>query len=55
MDAVEYNAKPSHIRRNRIKNNLREYLASVKMFWTMATQTTKEYHASQEDVKHMEP
>lgn len=37
FDVVAYNAKPSHIRRNRIKNTLREYLARVKMyadFWT---------------------
>lgn len=30
--AVAYNAEPSPIRRNRIKNTLREYLARVKMF-----------------------
>lgn len=30
--AVGYNAEPSPIRRNRIKNTLREYLARVKMF-----------------------
>ncbi len=29
---IGYNAKPSHIRRNRIKNTLREYLAHVKVF-----------------------
>lgn len=37
MKTIAYNAKPSHIRRNRIKNTLREYLARVKMyadFWT---------------------
>lgn len=32
IDAIAYNAKPSHIRRNRIKNTLREYLARVKMY-----------------------
>lgn len=32
IEAVAYNAKPSHIRRNRIKNTLREYLARVKMY-----------------------
>lgn len=32
IHAIGYNAKPSPIRRNRIKNTLREYLARVKMF-----------------------
>lgn len=32
INAVGYNAEPSPIRRNRIKNSLREYLARVKMF-----------------------
>ena len=32
IKAVGYNAVPSPIRRNRIKNTLREYLARVKMF-----------------------
>lgn len=32
MKTIAYNAKPSHIRRNRIKNTLREYLARVKMY-----------------------
>lgn len=32
IKAVGYNAAPSPIRRNRIKNTLREYLARVKMF-----------------------
>jgi SanA protein len=32
LDAVGYNARPSHIRRNRIKNNIRECFARVKMF-----------------------
>lgn len=32
MNTIAYNAKPSHIRRNRIKNTLREYLARVKMY-----------------------
>ena len=32
INAVGYNAEPSPIRRNRIKNTLREYLARVKMF-----------------------
>lgn len=32
IHAVAYNALPSHIRRNRIKNTLREYLARVKMY-----------------------
>lgn len=32
LHAIGYNASPSHIRRNRIKNTLREYLARPKMF-----------------------
>lgn len=32
IKSIAYNAKPSHIRRNRIKNSLREYLARVKMY-----------------------
>lgn len=40
---IGYNAKPSHIRRNRIKNTLREYLARVKMFYDIVTFTTPSY------------
>lgn len=32
IDAIGYNAEPSPIRRNRIKNTLREYFARVKLF-----------------------
>lgn len=32
LHAIGFNAEPSPIRRNRIKNTLREYLARVKMF-----------------------
>lgn len=32
IKSIAYNAKPSHIRKNRIKNTLREYLARVKMY-----------------------
>lgn len=32
LHAIGYNAKPSHIRRNRIKNTIREYFARPKMF-----------------------
>lgn len=32
IEAVAYNAKPSHITSVRLKNSLREYLARVKMF-----------------------
>lgn len=35
IKAVGYNAEPSPIRINRIKNTLREYLARVKMFWSI--------------------
>lgn len=43
IKAVGYNAAPSHIRRNRIKNTLREYLARVKMFGTIIFATTPSY------------
>lgn len=43
IKAVGYNAAPSHIRRNRIKNTLREYLARVKMFGTIIIATTPAY------------
>ena len=43
IKAVGYNAAPSHIRRNRIKNTLREYLARVKMFGTIIFATTPVY------------
>lgn len=32
LHAIGYNAKPSHIRQNRIKNTIREYFARPKMF-----------------------
>ena len=32
VDAVGYNAEPSPVRRNRIKNTIREYFARVKLF-----------------------
>lgn len=32
IDAIGYNAEPSPIRRNRIKNTIREYFARVKLF-----------------------
>lgn len=44
IKAVGYNAAPSHIRRNRIKNTLREYLARVKMLGTIIIATTPAYH-----------
>jgi len=37
IQAVGYNAKPSPIRRNRIKNTLREFLARPKMFLDILT------------------
>lgn len=43
IKAVGYNATPSHIRRNRIKNTLREYLARVKMFGSIIFSTTPAY------------
>lgn len=43
IKAFGYNAAPSHIRRNRIKNTLIEYLARVKMFGTIIFATTPAY------------
>lgn len=40
---IGYNAKPSHIRRNRIKNTIREWLARVKVFYDIVTFTTPTY------------
>lgn len=37
IHAIGYNAAPSHIQHNRIKNTLREYLARVKMFIDILT------------------
>lgn len=37
IKAVGYKAEPSPIRRNRIKNTLREYLARVRMFLDILT------------------
>lgn len=36
IHAIGYNAQPSPIRRNRIKNTIREYFARVKMFMDLA-------------------
>lgn len=51
INAVGYNAAPSHIRRNRIKNTLREYLARVKMFGTLIFGTTPAYGNDEEGYK----
>ena len=48
IKAVGYNAAPSHIRRNRIKNTLREYLARVKMFGSIIFATTPAYQNDEE-------
>ncbi len=41
LHAIGYNAEPSPIRRNRIKNTLREYFARVKMFIDINTLKTR--------------
>lgn len=41
LHAVGYNAEPSPIPRNRIKNTLREYLARIKMFIDINTPNIK--------------
>lgn len=45
IKAVGYNAAPSPIRRNRIKNTLREYLARVKMFGSILFAGTPSFSA----------
>ena len=45
INAVGYNAAPSPIRRNRIKNTLREYLARVKMFGSILFAGTPTFSA----------
>lgn len=43
LNAVGYNAAPSHIRRNRIKNQVRELFARVKLMLDMALGSKPEY------------
>ena len=45
IKAAGYNAAPSPIRRNRIKNTLREYLARVKMFGSILFAGTPSFSA----------
>lgn len=55
IHAIAYNAKPSHIRRLRIKNHLREYLARVKMyidFWTRPIPETQAYDFPKSSAKN---
>lgn len=42
--AIGYNAKPSHIRKNRIKNTVRELFARPKMFLDLAFGTTPSFN-----------
>lgn len=43
LKAVGYNAAPSHIRQNRIKNQARELLARVKLFIDLLTQSKPKF------------
>lgn len=43
LKAVGYNAAPSHIRRNRVKNQAREFLARVKLMLDMTFGTKPEF------------
>ena len=51
IKVVGYNAFPSPIRRNRIKNTLREYLACVKMFIDNLTNNAPNYKRQNIDFK----
>ncbi len=55
IEAIGYNAAPSHIRRNRIKNTLREYLARVKMFRTIIFATTPAYQNDEDGYRKIHP
>lgn len=48
--AIGYNVAPSPIRRNRIKNTLREYLARVKMFIDIVTGIKPDIHQDHIDI-----
>ena len=48
--AIGYNADPSPIRRNRIKNNLREIFARPKMFIDLITGTNPKFEELQDDI-----
>jgi SanA protein len=50
LNAVGYNALPSHIRRNRIKNNIRECFARVKMFFDLWTDRKPTFAADQQSI-----
>lgn len=50
IQAIGYNAEPSPIRRNRIKNTLREYLARVKMFIDIVTGIKPDIHQDHIDI-----
>ena len=52
INAVGYNAEPSPIRRNRIKNTLREYLARVKMFGSILFAGTPSFSEPCPDFDH---
>lgn len=43
LKAIGYNAAPSHIRQNRIKNQARELLARVKLFIDLLTQSKPKF------------
>lgn len=47
LHAVGYNAEPSPVRLNRIRNTLREYLARPKMFLDLLTGTTPTFPSNQ--------
>jgi SanA protein len=55
LKAIGYNARPSHIRRSRIKNNIREYLARTKMFLDIMFGRKPDYlHARLDSMRMMD-
>lgn len=54
IHAIGYNAKPSPIRRNRIRNTLREYLARVKLFSDILTDSypKQDYFSHSSDMSY---
>lgn len=52
IKVVGYNAEPSPIRRNRVKNTLREYLARVKMFGSILFAATPSFSDQSSSLKY---
>lgn len=55
LHAVGYNAAPSHIRRNRIKNTIREFFARIKMFIDFIYRQTPHFDSENANELSTEP